>query len=167
MMLSGNTQELKSLIETNFNYKMQSYQSLVLTRVSAECLMVDEPLKKIGIIDESGLNKLHELPLPEGNALRSTLQVRSFIFAGYSNGLLQRLDSETLEVGAEIKLHSHIFCIELFDDEHIICGQMNGWVDLVRIEDSQVMISKELRHVTGNITMIVRTGRSNEVMLGT
>ena len=44
---------------------------------------------------------------------------------------------------------------------------MNGWVDLVRIDDGEVMISKELRHVTGNITMIVRTGRSNEVMLGT
>lgn len=44
---------------------------------------------------------------------------------------------------------------------------MNGWVDLVRISDGEVMISKELRHITGNITMIVRTGRASEVMLGT
>ena len=44
---------------------------------------------------------------------------------------------------------------------------MNGWVDLVRIEDGEIMISKELRHITGNITVIVRTGRSSEVMLGT
>ena len=36
MMLSGNTQELKELIETNFNYKMISYQSLVLTRISED-----------------------------------------------------------------------------------------------------------------------------------
>lgn len=93
--------------------------------------------------------------------------IRGFIFAGFSNGLLQRLDSETLEIGLEVKLHSHVFCIEQFDDEHIICGQMNGWVDLVRIDDGQVVISKELRHVTGNITMIVRTGRMHEVMLGT
>jgi hypothetical protein len=57
MMLSGNTQELKSLIETNFYHKMQSYQSLVLTRVSANCLMVDEPQKKIGIINEHSLAK--------------------------------------------------------------------------------------------------------------
>ena len=42
MMLSGNTQELKGLIETNFHYKLQSYQSLVVSRISAECLMVDE-----------------------------------------------------------------------------------------------------------------------------
>lgn len=44
---------------------------------------------------------------------------------------------------------------------------MNGWVDLVRIEDCCIMISKELRHITGNITVIKRTGKGNEVMLGT
>ena len=46
MMLSGNTQELKDLIETNFCYKMVSYQSLVLTRISDDMLMVDEPGKR-------------------------------------------------------------------------------------------------------------------------
>lgn len=75
-------------------------------------MMVDEPQKKIGIINEHSLAKQHELPLPDGNALRSTLLIRGFIFAGFSNGLLQRLDSETLEIGIEVKLHSHIFCIE-------------------------------------------------------
>ena len=44
---------------------------------------------------------------------------------------------------------------------------MNGWIDLVRVEDGTVALSKELKHVTGNITMILRTGRENEVMLGT
>ena len=122
MMLSGNTQELKELIETNFSYKMPTYQSLVLTRVSENCLMVDEPAKKIGIIDERSLAKQHELPTPEGGGLRSTLQVSQYIFAGFSNGLLQKLDSETLEIELEITLHAHIFCLELLDDDHIICG---------------------------------------------
>ena len=112
MMLSGNTQELKELIETNFNYKMISYQSLVLTRISEDCLMVDEPAKRIGIIDERALVKQHELATPDGNGLRSTLQLGKHIFAGYSNGVLQRLDSETLEVDMVVSLHTHIFCIE-------------------------------------------------------
>lgn len=112
MMLSGNTQELKELIETNFNYKMISYQSLVLTRISENCLMVDEPAKRIGIIDERALVKQHELATPDGNGLRSTLQVRNYIFSGYSNGVLQRLDSETLEADMVVSLHTHIFCIE-------------------------------------------------------
>lgn len=122
MMLSGNTQELKDLIETNFCYKMVSYQSLVLTRISENCLMIDQPSKKIGIIDERALVKQHELPTPDGNGLRSTLQVREYIFCGYSNGVLQRLDSETLEVDMVLTLHTHVFCIEQFDDDHIICG---------------------------------------------
>jgi hypothetical protein len=88
MMLSGNTQELKELIETNFFYKMTSYQSLVLTRISDSCLIVDEPAKKLGILDERALLKQHELPSPDGNSLRSTLKVDNYLFTGFSNGVL-------------------------------------------------------------------------------
>jgi hypothetical protein len=44
---------------------------------------------------------------------------------------------------------------------------MNGWIDLVNIEDGSIIISKELKHVTGNITMILKTGIDNEIMIGT
>jgi len=47
--------------------------------------------------------------------------------------------------------------MEQLDSNHIICGQMNGWIDIVRISDGEVVASKELKHVTGNITMILRT----------
>lgn len=57
MMLSGNTTELKDLIETNFCHKMTSYQALVLTRISPDCLMVDESSKRVGIIDDLSLVK--------------------------------------------------------------------------------------------------------------
>jgi hypothetical protein len=48
---------------------------------------------------------------PEGNAIRSTLRVGNYIFAGYSNGILQRLDAETLDPDMVITLHTHIFSI--------------------------------------------------------
>lgn len=38
---------------------------------------------------------------------------------------------------------------------------------MVRIYDGEVILSKELRHVTGNITKILKTGNENEVMLAT
>lgn len=44
---------------------------------------------------------------------------------------------------------------------------MNGWIDVVRIADGEVVLSKELKHIAGNITMIQLTGRDHEVMLGT
>jgi hypothetical protein len=66
-----------------------------------------------------------------------------------------------------ITLHTHVFCIEQFDNDHIICGQMNGWIDLVNIDTGDIVLSKELKHITGNITMMLVTGRENEVMLAT
>jgi hypothetical protein len=146
---------------------MTSYQSLVLTRISDSCLIVDEPQKKLGILDEGALIKQHELPSPDGNSLRSTLVIGDYLFTGFSNGLLLRQDRDSFQTDIEITLHTHIFCIEQLDDDHIICGQMNGWVDVVRISDGEVVCSKELKHITGNVTMIARTHTKNEIMLGT
>ena len=44
---------------------------------------------------------------------------------------------------------------------------MNGWIDLVNIDTGDIVLSKELKHITGNITMMLVTGRENEVMLAT
>jgi len=44
---------------------------------------------------------------------------------------------------------------------------MNGWIELVTIEDMKVVLSKELKHITGNITLIKKTNQLNEFVLGT
>mgnify|MGYP000533320931 CR=1 FL=1 len=67
MMLSGNTKELGELITTNFCHKLTSYQSLVVTRISDDCHMVDEPNKKIGVIDQRSLVKQYEMSAPDNN----------------------------------------------------------------------------------------------------
>ena len=67
---------------------MTSYQSLVLTRISDDCLLIDEPSKKIGVIDDRALMKQHELACPDGHNLRSTLKTGKYLFAGFSNGVL-------------------------------------------------------------------------------
>lgn len=66
-----------------------------------------------------------------------------------------------------VQLHQHVFCIEVFDQDHIICGQMNGWIDLVNIETGEVALSKELKHVTGNVTLICKTDKPQEIIIGT
>ena len=45
---------MTDLIQTNFYYKMTSYQSLSLTRISPENLIVDQG-KKVAIIDDRSL----------------------------------------------------------------------------------------------------------------
>lgn len=61
---------------------------MVLTRISLNAFIVDQPSKKMAILDEGGLTKLHELPTPENNGLRSTLLIKNYLFAGFSNGIL-------------------------------------------------------------------------------
>jgi len=84
--------------------------------------MVDDCQKRIGIVDDRSLVKQHELGTPDNLGLRSTLLVQGYLFAGFSNGILHKLDSETLEIEQEIQLHTHVFCIEMFDEDHIVCG---------------------------------------------
>lgn len=101
---------------------MISTQSLVLTRVSDTCLMLDESQKRVAVIDHRALVKRAELQSPGGNGLRCTLLAHPKLFAGYSNGFLQCLDAETLELQYECQLHATVFCMEQLDNRHIICG---------------------------------------------
>ena len=74
---------------TNFCYRMVSHQSLVVTRISPDCLMVDEPGRRVAIIDDTALARQHVQPAPVNCSLRSTLLVRGgHLFVGYSNGML-------------------------------------------------------------------------------
>ena len=44
---------------------------------------------------------------------------------------------------------------------------MNGWIDFVKIDNGEVALSKELKHVTGNITLICKTDKKEEIIIGT
>ena len=67
-----------------------------------------------------------------------------------------------------VKLKKHIFCLLQIDDNTILCGQLQGWLDLVRISDGKVLFSQELKHTTGNIISMVKTmGRPHEIALAT
>ena len=52
------------------------------------------------------------------------------------------------------------------DEDTLLCGQLQGYLDLVRIKDGEVILSQDLRHVTGNIISMTKTyNRLNEVVL--
>ena len=53
-----------------------------------------------------------------------------------------------------------------FDQDTLLCGQLKGWLDLVHISTGKVLFSIDLRHVTGNIISIQKTG-ANEIVLAT
>jgi len=64
-----------------------------------------------------------------------------------------------------VKLKKHIFCMLQIDDNAILCGQLGGYVDLVRISDGTVLLSQDLRSTCGNIISRAKTNnREYEVM---
>ena len=68
----------------------------------------------------------------------------------------------------QIKLKKHIFCLLQIDENTILCGQLQGYLDLIRISDGKILLSQDLKHTTGNIISMVKTmGRPNEIVLAT
>jgi len=54
------------------------------------------------------------------------------------------------------------------DDNAILCGQLGGYLDLVRISDGAVLLSQDLRSTCGAIISMAKTNnREFEVVLAT
>ena len=68
-------------------------------------------------------------------------QVEKHIFVGCTNGHLLRLDPVNYFVTLKIKLKKHIFCMLQIDENAILCGQLNGFLDLIRISDGKILFS--------------------------
>jgi hypothetical protein len=67
-----------------------------------------------------------------------------------------------------IKLKKHIFCLLQIDEDTVLCGQLQGYLDLVRISDGEILFSEQLKHKTGNIISMIKTkARLHEVVLAT
>lgn len=54
------------------------------------------------------------------------------------------------------------------DSNAILCGQLGGYLDLVRISDGEILLSKDLRQTCGNIISMAKTNnREHEIVLAT
>jgi len=94
--------------------------------------------------------------------------VEKHIFVGCTNGHLIRLDPVNYFVTLRVKLRKHIFCILQIDEDTLLCGQLAGYVDLVRISDGKILLSEDLRHKCGNIISMAKTkNREHEVVMAT
>ena len=94
--------------------------------------------------------------------------VEKHIFVGCTNGHLLRLDPVNYFVTLKVKLRKHIFCLLQIDADTILCGQLGGFLDLVRISDGKVLLSQDLKNTCGSIVSMAKTNnREHEVVLAT
>lgn len=84
------------------------------------------------------MKKLSSIQPHSNEQMRCALLVESseqHIFVGCTNGYLLRLDPINYFTTLEVKLQNHIFCMLQLDEETLLCGQLKGYLDLVRITD--------------------------------
>ena len=78
------------------------------------------------------------------------------------------MDPVNYFVTLKVKLKKHIFCLLQIDDNTLLCGQLGGFVDIVRISDGAILHSQNLFQKCGNIISIAKTkNRDQEVVLAT
>lgn len=128
------------------------------------------------MLDLESLKVHAAVNLPDGEELRCSITVgdkqsdyeQKHIFVGCTNGHLLRLDPVNYFTTMRVKLHKHIFCLLQLDEDTILCGQLQGYLDLVRISDGEILLSEQLKHTTGNIIQMIKVeSRLHEIALAT
>lgn len=100
----------------------------------------------VSVVDAVSLKLLSVVGIKE--SMRCAVQTADSVWIGCTNGLLIKTDLQ-FEVVMLVKLKKHIFSILVVDD-CLLCGEMNGWLELVRATDGAVVCSERFKHC-GNI----------------
>ena len=110
---------------------------------------MDGPDKIVEVLDLYSLKKQSQIQPFNSEQIRCAISVgdkasdgfEKHIFVGCTNGHLIRMDPVNYFTTLRIKLRKHIFCMLQIDEDTILCGQLHGYLDLVRISDGEVLIS--------------------------
>ena len=131
-----------------FEHVMPQHIALTITKINVDngrnqLLFVDGPNKQIDVLDMYSLKRQSCIEPMKDEQIRCALSVGQMsentanrhIFVGCTNGHLMRLDPVNYFTTLKVKLRKHIFCMLQVDDNAILCGQLHGYLDLVRISD--------------------------------
>ena len=67
------------------------------------------------------------------------------------------MDPVNYFVTLKVKLRKHIFCMLQVGEDTLLCGQLGGFLDLVRISNGEILMSEDLRQKCGNIITMAKT----------
>lgn len=179
--MRNKAEEIRHQVQMSFCYEMPQHMSLVLTKLNIQesrqrLILADGPDRRVCVLDQETLKMVNEIPDLANEQIRCAitttcktgLTTEQHIFIGCTNGLLLRLDPVNFFITMKVKLKKHIFCLLQIDEETVLCGQLYGYLDLVRISDGEIVLSEQLKHKTGNIISMIKTkARLHEVTLAT
>jgi hypothetical protein len=99
--------------------------------------------------------------------MRFSLVIDNLLFIGTEEKMLFMLDALTFEILDRMETQSYIFTICKVDRTTIVCGEYQGYVDVLRVMRSQHLTKiAEQKLLTGNIYKIIATERPDEYAFG-
>lgn len=119
---------------------------------------------KVDVFKRGDARKLKTLDI---DYMRYSLLVNNLLFIGTEEKMLYLVDALTFEILDRMMTQSFIFTICKVDDCTVACGEYQGFVDVVRVRNSDQLVKVYgSKLLNGNIYKIIKTDRPNEFCFG-
>lgn len=92
---------------------------------------------KVDIIERHSTRKVKTLEI---EYMRYSLVFKNYLFIGTEEKMLYLIDLKSFEILDRIMTASYIFTICRIDDETVCCGEYQGFVDVLRVENRKQLV---------------------------
>lgn len=135
-----------------------------INMVDGEHLLVVNSEHKVDVFKRGDASKLKTLDI---EYMRYSMVVGSLLFIGTEEKMLYMLDALTFEILDRLQTQSFIFTMAAIDNETIVTGEYQGYVDVVVVKNNSSMVkTNQQKLLTGNIYKIIKTDRPKELAFG-
>ena len=87
--------------------------------------------------------------------MRCSLVHNEFLFIGTEEKMVYMVSTDNFDILDKMMTQSFVFTIALIDQSTLICGQYQGFVDIIKIKNGQLLKVQQVRLFQANIYKIV------------
>lgn len=118
---------------------------------------------KVDIFKRGDPRRIKELEI---EYMRYSIVSGSHLFIGTEEKLLYMVDTKTFTVIDKIATQNFVFTMSMIDKTTLICGQYQGFVDIIKIEGQNLEKIFQARSFSANVYKIVQTDQPNTFAFG-
>ena len=119
---------------------------------------------KVDVFKRGNINRVKTLDI---EYMRYSVKLGNRLFIGTEEKLLYLVDAVSFQILDRLQTQSYIFTMCQIDAETVLCGQFQGFVDMIRANYSDKLIKiAEQKLNTGNVYKILKTKLKDEFVMG-
>lgn len=109
---------------------------------------------KVDVFKRGNPQRIKELDI---EYMRFSIVVGSYLFIGTEEKLLYMVDTKSFNIVDKISTQNFIFTISMIDKGTLICGQYQGFIDIIKIQGQNLAKIYQARSFNTNVYKIVQT----------